>query len=82
MFARKATFRAKDRVHGRAQVKLIRSNDMHRTAGAPQAPGLVCHWHIAPATGKPECHWQSERAMPEWFDGERTPRLSRFDPAR
>jgi len=80
----KATFRAVDRVHGGAQVKLVHSNDnnQNRTAGAPHAPGLVCRWHIAPTTGKPECHWQSEHAIPGWFDGERTPRQSRIDPAR
>jgi hypothetical protein len=60
MFARKATFRAVDWVRSIAQVRLVHSNDnlVHRTADAPT---LVCHWHIVPATGKPECHWEAAR---------------------
>jgi hypothetical protein len=65
MFARKATFRAIDRARSIAQVRLVHSNcnNANRMAGAPHAPALVCHWHIAPATGKPECHWE---ASPSW----------------
>jgi len=64
MFAGKATFRAVDCVQNIAQVRLVHSNDnlVHRMAGAPRAPALVCHWHIAPATGKPECHWEARHA--------------------
>jgi hypothetical protein len=60
MFAKKATFRAIDRARSIARVGLVHSNDnVHRMAGAPHAPALVCHWHIAPATGKPECYWEA-----------------------
>ena len=72
MFAKKATFRAIDRVRSIARVGPFHSNDnhAHRTARA----ALVCHWRIAPATGKPECHWRSDRVMPARFGGERKPR--------
>jgi hypothetical protein len=84
MFARKATFRAIDRVHSVAQVEPVHSNDnhAHRMSGAPHAPALVCHWHIAPGTGKPECHWRCERVIPARSGGERKLRPPRFDPAR
>ena len=61
MFARKATFRAIDSARSMARVRLVYSNEnrVYRMAGAPHAPALVCHWHIAPATGKPECHWEA-----------------------
>jgi hypothetical protein len=61
MFAKKATFRAIDRARSIARARPVHSNDnhVHRMAGAPHAPALVCHWHIAPATGKPECHWEA-----------------------
>jgi hypothetical protein len=66
MFARKATFRDADRVDNRARVVPLHSNDNHvlpTMVGAPEAgrPGLVCHWHLAPGTGKPECNWRIER---------------------
>ena len=78
MFARKATFRAIDRARSIARVEPVHSNDnhAHRMARAPHAPALVCHWRIAPATGKPECHWRSERVVPARFRGERKPRPS------
>lgn len=61
MFARKATFWAFDRARSIARVEPVHSNDNlgHRMTGAPHAPALLCHWHIAPATGKPECHWEA-----------------------
>jgi hypothetical protein len=61
MFAKKATFRAIDRARSIARAGLVHSNDNHvtRMAGAPHAPALVCHWRIAAATGKPECHWEA-----------------------
>jgi hypothetical protein len=84
MFARKATFQASDRVHSVARAEPVHSNDnhAHRMAGTPHAPVLVCHWHIAPVTGKLECHWRIERVRPARFGGGRKPQYPRSDPAR
>jgi hypothetical protein len=84
MFARKATFGAIDRVHSIARAEPVHSNDndAHRMAGVPHAPVLMCQWHIAPVTGKPECHWRIERISPTRFGGERKPQHPRPDPAR
>jgi hypothetical protein len=74
MFARKATFRTVDRARSIARVGLVHSNDnhVHRVAGARRAPALVCHWHIAPATGKLECLWEA-RPQPAQSGGDRNP---------
>jgi hypothetical protein len=84
MFARKATIRVVDRVQSIARTTPVRSNDnnAHRMADAPHARALVCRWQIAPATGKPECHWQNVRVMPTRSRSERQPRQPRFDRAR
>jgi hypothetical protein len=86
MFARKATFRAVDRVRI-AQVRPVHSNDNHghRIAAAPRAPALVCHWHIDPATGKPECRWDvspSCRRDPVANENRDSPALIRLDEVR
>jgi hypothetical protein len=60
MFARKATFRAIDWVRNIAQVRLVHSND---NLVYPPASTLVCHWHIAPATGKPEAARRQARRI-------------------
>jgi hypothetical protein len=90
MFAKKATFRAIDRACSIVRVGLVHSNDnhVHRMAGAPRAPALVCHWHIAPATGKPECHWEAspscrcDAVASESDDGPALIRLDQVCPCR
>jgi hypothetical protein len=86
MFAKKATFRAIDRARSIARARLVHSNDNHvyRMAGAPHAP-LVCHWQIAPATGKPECHWEARpscRPDPVACESRDGPALIRLDEVR
>jgi hypothetical protein len=78
MFARKATFRDVDRVHNRARVVPLHSNDNHVHPTMVTAPdagrlALVCHWHLAPGTGKPECNWRIERGAQSRSGSEREP---------
>jgi len=78
MFARKATIGDIDRVHSFARVVSVHSNDnkVHPlTTAAPRVcrPALVCHWRIAPGTGKPECDWRIERVRDKRYGGGRDP---------
>lgn len=79
MFARKATVRDVDRVLSLARVALhSNSNHVHPTMGAPYAcrPALVCHWHVAPGTGKPQCDWRIERVADKRRGSGREPRAA------
>jgi hypothetical protein len=65
MFARKAKIRDLGHVLRAVPSAFGHSNDNQANrslVGKPAPSGkrdLVCHWHINPASGKPECIWTS-----------------------
>jgi hypothetical protein len=66
MFARAAKSWAIDRVRVATPVAPTNSNDNHVNrpmVDTPGRQGLACRWHVSPLTGKPECHWEIERAV-------------------
>jgi hypothetical protein len=83
MFAKKATFRVIDRARI-ARVRPVHSNDNHGQRIA-YAPALVCHWHMDPGSGKPECRWEvspSCRRDPLAGANRDNPALIRLDDVR
>jgi hypothetical protein len=69
MFARAAKSWDIDCVRVATPVVPANSNDNHvnrplaDAARRPSRQGLACHWRVSPVTGKPECHWEIERAV-------------------
>jgi hypothetical protein len=66
MFARAAKSWDIDRVRVATPVVPANSNDNHVNrpmVDTPGRQGLACRWHVSPLTGKPECHWEIERAV-------------------